>query len=545
MHSIDVVLAMLLAVAASGYLIRILPFSLPLPLVQIALGAVVSGVFDAGHELEPELFFLLFLPPLLFLDGWRIPKQGLFRDKAAILELALGLVIFTVIGAGFFIHWLIPAMPLAVAFALAAIISPTDPVAVSSIASKVPIPKRLMHILEGESLLNDASGLVCFQFAVAAVLTGTFSVAAASLTFLWVALAGLALGVATTFGLSRIQAWIWRHFGEEPGSAILVNLLTPFAAYLLAEAFHASGILAAVAAGITMSYVEMAGNAPGNMRLQRSAVWDTVQFTFNGIIFVLLGEQLPGILDGAVRSVQEAGHLNPWWLAVYVATISASLMALRFVWVFLSLRWNIFKAQRRGEAHVSPPWRIVVAVSLAGVRGAITLAGVLTLPLMLEDGSPFPARQLAIFLAASVILVSLLVASVALPRLLRGLELPEEEDEQLKEDLAVKAASQAALDAVEKLRQRLVEDSKHAERYNAAANQVSQRYQRKLGAVDMAETDPEEAVAYEKALRQFRHAALVAERNELFKLARRREISDDLSRRLVRNLDLIESRKRA
>ncbi|MBB4723775.1 CPA1 family monovalent cation:H+ antiporter [Xanthomonas euvesicatoria] len=545
MHSIDVVLAMLLAVAASGYLIRILPFSLPLPLVQIALGAVVSGVFDAGHELEPELFFLLFLPPLLFLDGWRIPKQGLFRDKAAILELALGLVIFTVIGAGFFIHWLIPAMPLAVAFALAAIISPTDPVAVSSIASKVPIPKRLMHILEGESLLNDASGLVCFQFAVAAVLTGTFSVAAASLTFLWVALAGLALGVATTFGLSRIQAWIWRHFGEEPGSAILVNLLTPFAAYLLAEAFHASGILAAVAAGITMSYVEMAGNAPGNMRLQRSAVWDTVQFTFNGIIFVLLGEQLPGILDGAVRSVQEAGHLNPWWLAVYVATISLSLMALRFVWVFLSLRWNIFKAQRRGEAHVSPPWRIVVAVSLAGVRGAITLAGVLTLPLMLEDGSPFPARQLAIFLAALVILVSLLVASVALPRLLRGLELPEEEDEQLKEDLAVKAASQAALDAVEKLRQRLVEDSKHAERYNAAANQVSQRYQRKLGAVDMAETDPEEAVAYEKALRQFRHAALVAERNELFKLARRREISDDLSRRLVRNLDLIESRKRA
>ncbi|AAM38544.1 Na+:H+ antiporter [Xanthomonas citri pv. citri str. 306] len=545
MHSIDVVLAMLLAVAASGYLIRILPFSLPLPLVQIALGAVVSGVFDAGHELEPELFFLLFLPPLLFLDGWRIPKQGLFRDKAAILELALGLVIFTVIGAGFFIHWLIPAMPLAVAFALAAIISPTDPVAVSSIASKVPIPKRLMHILEGESLLNDASGLVCFQFAVAAVLTGTFSVAAASLTFLWVALAGLALGVATTFGLSRIQAWIWRHFGEEPGSAILVNLLTPFAAYLLAEAFHASGILAAVAAGVTMSYVEMAGNAPGNMRLQRSAVWDTVQFTFNGIIFVLLGEQLPGILDGAVRSVQEAGHLNPWWLAVYVATISASLMALRFVWVFLSLRWNIFKAQRRGEAHVSPPWRIVVAVSLAGVRGAITLAGVLTLPLMLEDGSPFPARQLAIFLAASVILVSLLVASVALPRLLRGLELPEEEDEQLKEDLAVKAASQAALEAVEKLRQRLVDGSKHAERYNAAANQVSQRYQRKLGAVDMAETDPEEAVAYEKALRQFRHAALVAERNELFKLARRREISDDLSRRLVRNLDLIESRKRA
>jgi len=131
MHSIDVVLAMLLAVAASGYLVRLLPFSLPLPLVQIALGAVISGVFDRGHELEPELFFLLFLPPLLFLDGWRIPKQGLFRDKGVILELALGLVVFTVVGAGLLIHWMIPAMPLAVAFALAAVVSPTDPVAVS------------------------------------------------------------------------------------------------------------------------------------------------------------------------------------------------------------------------------------------------------------------------------------------------------------------------------------------------------------------------------------------------------------------------------
>ncbi|HBK45563.1 MAG TPA: Na+/H+ antiporter [Xanthomonadaceae bacterium] len=545
MHSIDVVLAMLLAVAASGYLIRILPFSLPLPLVQIALGAVISGVFDKGQELEPELFFLLFLPPLLFLDGWRIPKQGLFRDKGAILELALGLVVFTVLGAGFFIHWLIPAMPLAVAFALAAIISPTDPVAVSSITSRVPIPKRLMHILEGESLLNDASGLVCFQFAVAAALTGSFSLASASLTFVWVALAGLAAGVATTYAMSWVQGWIWRHFGEEPGAAILINLVIPFAAYILAEALNASGILAAVAAGITMSYVELRGNAPGSMRIQRSAVWDTVQFTFNGIIFVLLGEQLPGILDGAVRSVQEAGHLNPWWLAVYVLAISASLAILRFVWVWLSLRWNILKAQRRGEQRVSPSWRVIVATSLAGVRGAITLAGVLTLPLLMHDGTPFPARMLTIFLATSVILVSLLVAAIALPRLLKGLELPEESSAEQEEDLARIASAKAALEAVEKLRQKRVEDSALAERYNAAASRVSALYQRKLSSGDAAETDPEEARAFENALRELRSAGLRAERNELFKLARKGQISDELSRRLVRNLDLIESRQRS
>ena len=196
---------MLLAVVASGYLVRILPISLPLPLVQIGLGAVVAGVFGWGHTLDPQLFFLLFLPPLLFLDGWRIPKQGLFRDKSTVIELALGLVLFTVVGAGFLIHWLIPSMPMGVAFALAAILSPTDPVAVSAIAKRAPIPKRLMHILEGESLLNDASGLVCFRFAVAAVMTGAFSLADASLTFLWVAFAGLAIGVGVTWGIAAAQ----------------------------------------------------------------------------------------------------------------------------------------------------------------------------------------------------------------------------------------------------------------------------------------------------------------------------------------------------
>src|SRR5215217_4830401 len=205
MESVAVVLAMLLAVIGSGYLVRLLPFAVPLPLVQIALGAVIAGVLKRGVALDPEIFFLLFLPPLLFLDGWRIPKVGLFRDKGTILELALGLVVFTVLGAGFLIHWLVPTMPLPVAFALAAIVSPTDPVAVGSIASRAPIPKRLMHILEGESLLNDASGLVCFRFAVAAVMTGTFSLATASLTFLWVAVAGLAIGVAVTLGVSTFQ----------------------------------------------------------------------------------------------------------------------------------------------------------------------------------------------------------------------------------------------------------------------------------------------------------------------------------------------------
>jgi len=545
MHSIEVVLAMLLAVVGSGYLVRVVPFSLPLPLIQIALGAVIAGVFGHGVVLDPEIFFLLFLPPLLFLDGWRIPKVGLFRDKAVILELAFGLVVFTVIGAGFLIHWLIPAMPLPVAFALAAILSPTDPVAVSSIAARAPIPKRLMHILEGESLLNDASGLVCFRFAVAAAMTGSFSLASASVTFLWVAFGGLAIGVGVTWGISLAQRWLSRQFGEESGSPILVSLLIPFGAYLAAEHLQASGILAAVAAGITMSYVELSGRALATTRVQRAAVWDMLQFSLNGIMFVLLGEQLPGILRGAVATVEETGHLNPWWLAAYALVIMLVLALLRFAWVWVSLRWNLFRAYRRGESLAKPDVRLLLATSLAGVRGAITLAGVLTLPLMLPDGSPFPARDLAIFLAAAVILVSLLVASIGLPRLLRGLELPDEPAERREEDFARREAAAAAIAAVEKARHGLCGDSAiEADLYTNAAVRVMANYQHRLEDGNVSGVDAARLRQADQAEVALRLAGLQAEREAIFRLARRGQISDEISRKLVRQIDLVEARYR-
>lgn len=546
MHSIEVVLAMLLAVVASGYLVRLMPFSLPLPLVQIALGAVIAGAFGRGVPLEPEIFFLLFLPPLLFLDGWRIPKMGLLRDKATILELAFGLVVFTVIGAGFLIHWMIPAMPLAVAFALAAIISPTDPVAVSSIAARVPIPKRLMHILEGESLLNDASGLVCFRFAVAAAMAGSFSLASASLTFLWVALAGLTIGAGVTLGVSLAQSWLSRHLGEETGSPILISLLTPFGAYLGAEYLDASGILAAVAAGITMSYVELSGRALATTRVHRAAVWDTVQFALNGIMFVLLGEQLPGILERAAASVADTGHHSYWWLLAYALAISAILTLLRFAWVWVSLRLSLLKAHLAGEPLHRPSWRIVAVMSLAGVRGAITLAGVLTLPLLLPDGREFPARDLVIFLAAAIILLSLLSASLCLPRLLRGLELPDEPVELRNEELAWREAASAAVAAVEEARHALSASSADdADLYANAALRVMANYQHRLDGSAMAGSAQAQHLRQaDRAETALRLAGLQAERETIFRLARENRISDDTCRKLVRRLDLMEARYR-
>jgi Na+/H+ antiporter len=541
-ETITVALLLLLAVVVSGALARMSRQRLPRPLVQIALGAAIASVADLGVELKPDIFFLLFLPPLLFLDGWRIPKEGLFRDKGTILELALGLVVFTVVGVGYFVNWMIPAMPLAVAFALAAIISPTDPIAMSAIASRVPVPRRLMHILEGEALLNDASGLVCMRFAVAAALTGTFSFVDAFGTFLWLAIGGIAIGVGVTWLATVAKNRFSQRFGEETGSQILISLLIPFGAYLLAEHLHCSGILAAVAAGITMSYMEQSGQALPVTRIRRSAVWDLVQFTANGIIFVLLGEELPQLFTGAARVVREAGHHEPVWLLAYVVAINLALVALRFVWVWTSLRFTPFRAALKGEKPYIPSWRLIAATSLAGVRGAITLAGVLTLPLAMNDGSAFPVRDLAIFLAAGVIIVSLLAASVSLPYLLRNLELPPEPSLQEEEDLARVAAAEVAIRAVEQAQHVMAEGRSDADLYGDAGVLIMTLYRQRIDS--RSKTGEEAALArkIDEIERKLWLVGLRAERAELYRMARTRQLSDVTARKLVREVDLLESR---
>jgi len=545
MGEVGVVLAMLLAVVASGYLVRVLPIALPLPLVQIGLGVAIASFGWHPVRLDPHLFFILFLPPLLFLDGWRIPKVGLFRDKGVILELALGLVLFTVVGAGFLIHWLIPELPLAVSFALAAILAPTDPVAVGSIAARVPIPPRLMHILEGESLLNDASGLVCFRFAVAAALTGAFSLSDAALTFLWVALAGIATGVLITLLMGGAQRLLAARFGEEPGASILLNLLLPFGAYLAAEHIEASGILAAVAAGVTMSYVELGGRALATTRVRRNVVWDTVQFALNGVMFVLLGEQLPDIVRAALRGPDLPVPRDLWWLARNALAISFGLILLRLVWVWVSLQLSMLAARRAGRPGIMPRKRLILATSLAGVRGAITLAGILTLPLAMPGGEPFPGRDLAVFLASAVIVVSLVVASAGLPRVLRGLELPPETASEIEEDRARQAAALAALGAIDTAGKPDPYDEKDADIHASAAEQVRGLYQHRLGGGAGDGTHPARVRVAEEAERFYRLAALTAERRVLQQLARHNQLSDETARRLVQEIDLVEARYRS
>ncbi len=539
MEATGIVLISLLAVVLSGFVARVT--RLPAPLVQIALGAAIFYSSLTAVVLDPQVFFLLFLPPLLFLDGWRIPKDDLLRDASTVLKLALGLVVFTVLGMGFFIHWLIPAMPLAVSFALAAVISPTDPIAVSAIAGRAKVPARLMHILQGEALLNDASGLVCMRFAVAAALTGSFSLPHALASFLWLAVGGLVIGASVTWLLVNLTFSALVRFGEDGSAQILITLLIPFGVYLLAEHVGASGILAAVAAGITMSFTKLSQWRAAT-RLSRTAVWDTVQFAANGSIFVLLGEQIPALLGRSPLPVDGGASQAAWWPALYVVVIVMALATLRFAWVWTSLRMSVVRARRLGVGSVPTSWRLVLAISLAGVRGAVTLAGVLTLPLAMNDGTPFPTRGLAILLAAGVIVLSLVVATACLPRVLRGLDLPAEGGHGDAENRARIAGAEAAILAIERAQLSMADDHPHLARHADVSKRIVDMYQQRIGRY--AGGEDAEALRGEDDVieRRLRLVGLRAERSEILRTNHQHGMGDLALRAIVRELDLQETR---
>jgi CPA1 family monovalent cation:H+ antiporter len=541
MQTFSVVMVLLVAVLLSSFVARAFKLPLPLPLVQIGVGGLVGAISMWRVELDPEVFFLLLLPPLLFLDGWRIPKTGLFRDAGIILELSLGLVAFTVAGMALFIWWLIPTMPLAVAFALAAVLSPTDPVAFAAIAAKAPLPKRLLHILEGEALLNDASGLVFFRFAVAAAMTGAFSVYDAVLTFVYLALGGVAIGAGVTWGIVQVKGWVSRRYGEDPGVQILVSLMMPFVAYLLAEEAHCSGILAAVAAGITMGLSEMRGGVMAVTRIRRSAVWDTMQYTINGFIFVLLGEQFMSILLKTTYGMGDKLHQQAPLLLFYVVAVTLALAALRIVWVWISFQIPRFKRDYAARQRKKPSLALVVAMSLAGVRGAITLAGIMTLPLLLADGTPFPERDLAIFIAAGVIVCSMILATVVLPLVLGKVEAPQEAPASLLLDRARRSAASAAIKQIEEVQHRMAEGRGDADLFTQAAAQVMAYYRQRMAS---RATDKPDATQRKMEVieRELILTGLRAEREELMRLVRERKLDDDLARKLVRELDLLEAR---
>ncbi|WP_085715702.1 Na+/H+ antiporter [Pseudomonas sp. B28(2017)] len=538
MQTAYTVLILLMLVGVSRLIGRVIP--LPLPLVQIAAGALLAWPTLGLHvALDPELFLFLFLPPLLFSDGWRMPKRELWRLRGPILTLAVGLVLFTVVGAGYFIHWLLPGVPLPVAFALAAVLSPTDAVAVSAI-SRNRLPTPLMHILQGEALMNDASGLVTFKFALVAAVTGVFSLANASLTFMLVAVGGLAVGVALSWLVGRLRAWMIARGWDDPATHVVFMLLLPFAAYVLAERMEVSGILSAVAAGMMQSWLDLLPRQT-NTRLLNRSVWSLLEFAFNGLIFLLLGLQLPDIIK-AVASHETSLWPTLLYRGLDVLAIFLVLLALRFVWVQSIWRLSVLLRRLRGKGEVTrvPTARSCWLLTVGGVRGAVTLAGVMSVP-MLMGGSAFPERDLLIFIAAGVILLSLIAACIALPLLLRGIEASPDDKRRNEVRDAWRKTAEAAIHALEAEEVNPQDAAQSALAAELKARIMSE-YRHQLEVFnDSAEA---QALAFQMDLleRRLRLKALRAQRLELYSLSRQHQVGDDVLREVLGELDLSEAK---
>jgi len=536
------ILIMTLVVSLSSVAARILPFQIPLPLVQIAAGALLAfPVFGLHVDFDPELFLVLFIPPLLFADGWKTPINEFLHHGREIMGLALVLVLITVVGIGYLIYWLVPGIPLIPAFALAAVLSPTDAVALSGIVGEGRIPKKIMSIVQGEALMNDASGLVSLKFAVAVAMgTMVFTWGGASVEFLKVAVGGLVAGVAICWLYGRSLRLLSRWSGDDPATQTVLLLLLPFASYLIAEHLGVSGILAAVAAGMTITRSGIIRQAPLAMRLRANSVWQMLEFVFNGMVFLMLGLQLPDILSTSIAQANADPNVELWMLFTDVLLVYAALMVVRFGWLWIMKRTSMRLLKKKPLEFTNYSLRELLIASFAGVRGAITLAGVLSIPLFLSNGDPFPARYELVFIATGVILVSLLVGVVLLPILLRDVESIDKAGHRREVQFARAAMAGVAIESLHKMEQRLETDTE--ENIDPELlKEVSLRVIGNLRRRAEGKNDIEQAQFAENLERRFRLNALRAERAEVYHLRATQEISNETMQKLLHDLDLLEA----
>lgn len=527
MEMFELVLIMLVLIGVSNVLNRFIP-SVPVPLFQIMLGALVAFLPMGLHlPLNTELFLLLFIAPLLYNDGKKTPREELWHLRSPILLLALGLVFVTVFAGGYFIHWLIPSIPLPAAFALAAILSPTDAVAVSSLAGRIHLPKGILRLLEGESLMNDASGLVAFKFAVAATVTGVFSLADATVSFLWIALGGLLCGAVLAFLIVWVRMFIRRLGMEDVTVHMLIQILTPFLIYLITEELGLSGILAVVAGGIVHA-IERDRNesVQAELRVVSQNTWTVILYILNGLVFVILGLEIPS----ATRTIFHNPDYSNLQVLGFIGLIYLGLLLLRFIWVYVFWRGSWLMGS--GEDLERPKLMSSLLISLSGVRGAVTLAAAFSIPFLLQDGSPFPERDLIIFLAAGVILCSLIVASVLLPLLSRNPEDAVDHSEEREHEARLRMLK-AGIRAVE---------AATAEENGRAAAEVIQIYRRQLFHLQHQNQSADEWNDRKRneSIMKVRYAALQAERQEIQRMLDHGEVSGEMADRVQEVMNQME-----
>jgi CPA1 family monovalent cation:H+ antiporter len=523
MHDVSIFLGLLTVMTLMAWLSQQL--GLPYPTMMVLTGLAIAAVPGLPHvELEPELVMLVFLPPLLMSAAWYTSWPEFVANRRPIGLLAVGLVLATTFGVACIARFVAPDMPWACAFALGAVVSPPDAIAATSITKRLGVPRRLVTILEGESLVNDATGLVAYRVAVVAAVTGAFSPWSALAQFFVAAGGGIVIGLAVGWLMTRITKRVC-----DPTLWTSVTLLLPYASYLPAEACGVSGVLATVATGLFLGHRAPIQVTP-TLRLHAVAVWDVLVFILSGVTFVLIGLQLPGVVSGIRDESLQAVVLTS--LAVSVAVI-----AIRLIWIFPSAYLPRLLNKRIRENDPLPPPSQLIVLGWAGMRGVVSLAAALALPLTTNSGQPFPYRDVIIFIVFVVILCTLVFQSLTLPWLIRFLGVNVDARRLLEHEVEVRLGTiQAALERLklaESESRHTCDEVDHLRQHFEHQVRVTQLRLNADGSGTFRELDLCEDLYGE---------ALKAQRHHLVALRNRGAIPDELLRQIEHELDLEHAR---
>jgi Na+/H+ antiporter len=524
-HSADIAILLTVLVMVAALIALAAPLRVPYPILLV-LGGLALGLMPGAPRvaLSPSLVLVGILPPLLYGAAFFTPLREFRANLRPIGLLAIGLVLATTVTVALVAHAWIDHLSWAEAFALGAIVSPTDPLAASAIARRLGVPRRTIAVIEGESLVNDGTGLVVYRFAVAAIVGGTFSLPSAVGTFVVTVLGGVAVGVGVGWCVRQVRRRL-----DNPPVEITISLLTGYFAYLPAELLGVSAVLAAVTVGIYMGWYTPELTTVQS-RLQGDAVWNILTFVLNGLLFVLIGLELPTLLD-TLKGTSH-GQLVAWG-----ALVTVTVILTRLLWIFPAtyLPRALFRRVRERDPY--PPWQQPMLLGWAGMRGAVSLAAALALPLTLDDGRLFVHRDLIVFLAFCVILGTLVLQGLSLPIVVRLLGL---EDDGVAEGEEIEARRRAADAALQRIDELLPEDwvrEDTAERLRGSYDFRLRRF------AALGDQDDDSGIEERSQnFRRLRRELLEAERQAVRELRRDRAIDDDVLRRIEYDLDLEDAR---
>ncbi len=525
MSDLQIVIAALF-VSAAGLNAIANWLTVPYP-VTLVIGGLVLGLVPGipDIQLDPNLVLLVFLPPLLYAAAF-FADLGTLRTDARVISLtAIGLVIATAVVVAVIAHELI-GLPWAMSFVLGAIVSPTDPAAATAVMRRVGAPRRMVNVLEGESLFNDATALVAYKVAVAAAVGASVSASHTMLEFLVDAGGGIAIGLVVGWVIAEVRKRV-----TDVNTELTISLFSAYGAFIPADQLGVSGVLAVVTAGVYLGFRAPEIATPES-RMQGFALWSVLTFLINAILFILIGLQLPVIVDGL------AGR-PPGEVIGYAAAVCGAVIGTRFAWIFVTTYVIRAIDRRPSQRERRASWRFRVVSGWAGMRGAVSLAAALALPIHTDAGAPLPGRELIQFITFALILVTVVGEGLTLPYLIRRLGVvddgTEEEHEELRARLVI---ARAALDRVDELESEDWTRDGTLERVRNLYRYRQRRFKVRAGKLEDTDGIEEGSIAYQRLM----HEIYAVQRQELVRLRNSREISGDVMRRVERELDLEESR---